>query len=198
MRSSIIVLATLGAMASGLRLKQSTCSFPAPSSNFTRLAYSGEWYEIAKFQTAGGAFFEQNCVCTQLNVTFGANPDDYFAGNICRDKTPEGDLINAVGSLLNENPAGRFKESFFEYAPSVDYTILFLGEMDGEEFSVEYDCGSSFFGTNYCVHFLSRKPTLSQKVLDYLVSEVNKLNLNYENLPLQMTKQEGCWNNAVM
>ncbi len=70
--------------------------------------------------------------------------------------------------------------------------------MDGEEFSVEYDCGSSVItGVNYCVHFLSRKPTLAPHILEYLITEVNKLDLNYLNLPLQMTHQEGCWNATV-
>ena len=65
-----------------------------------------------------------------------------------------------------EHP-GRFKESFFPLAPSVDYTVLFLGNFTNsqgevEEFSVEYDCGDTFLtGYNYCVHFLSRKPTMS-------------------------------------
>ena len=66
--------------------------------------------------------------------------------------------------------------------PSVDYTILFLGEYQGEEFSVEYDCGSNFFtGLDYCIHFLSRKHTLSPNVLNYLIAEVNKLDLNFLN-----------------
>ena len=63
------------------------CQVPKPSANFTRDNYSGVWYEIAKFQTAGGAFFEKDCVCTQLNVTEGPN-NEYKADNICRDKTP--------------------------------------------------------------------------------------------------------------
>ena len=73
-----------------------------------------------------------------------------------------------------------------------------MGDLDGEEYSVEYDCGTTFLtGTNYCVHFLARKPTMSQNLLNYLVGEVNKLNLNAENLPLQMTKHEGCWNSTL-
>ncbi|TNV75712.1 hypothetical protein FGO68_gene15136 [Halteria grandinella] len=173
-----------------------TCRFPAPSQNFTRDRYSGEWYEIAKFQTAGGAYFEKDCVCTQLNVTQGPN-GAFYADNICRNLVPEGNFTNALGNLFNEGPAGRFKEQFFPFAPSVDYTILLMGERDGEEYSVEYDCGTSFLtGTNYCVHFLARKPTMSEGLLQTLVDEVNALDLNYEGLPLQMTKQEGCWKNA--
>ena len=107
---------------------------------------------------------------------------------------PAGKLISAIGNLYNEGPAGHFQEQFFPLAPSVDYTIAFMGNLDGEEYSVEYDCGTTFLtGTNYCVHFLARKPIMSQKLLDFLVGEVNKQALNAENLPLQMTKHEGCW-----
>lgn len=177
----------------------SKCKLPDPAATFTRESYSGIWYEVAKFQTAGGAYFEKNCVCTQLNVT-APSAEKYQADNLCRDKTPEGKLVSAVGSLLNESPKGRFKESFFVLAPSVDYTILFLGQYTNsqgevEEYSVEYDCGITFLtGYNYCVHFLSRKPTMSEELLQKLISDVNALNLNDENLELQRTKQEGCWN----
>ena len=180
-----------------LLLVQSThaykCKVPAPSPNFTRDRYSGVWYEIAKFQTAGGAYFEKDCVCTQLNVTSGDN-GAFFADNICRFQTPGGKITNAKGNLFNEGPSGHFKENFFPFAPSVDYTIAFMGEMNGEEYSVEYDCGSTLLtGTNYCVHFLARKPSMSPDVLNYLIDQVNQLGLNQESLPLQMTKHEGCW-----
>jgi hypothetical protein len=69
-----------------------------------------------------------------------------------------------------------------------------MGTINGEEYSVEYDCGSSLLtGTNYCVHFLARKPSMSPDVLNYLIDKVNEENLNQKNLPLQMTKHEGCW-----
>ena len=166
-----------------------SCKKPTPSQNFTRDNYSGTWFEIAKFQTAGGAYFEKDCVCTQLSVR-NEGAGGYFADNICRFQTPSGKLTKVTETLSNENPAGRFQASVYPLAPSVDYNILFLGERDGEEYSVEYDCGSNFLtGTNYCVHFLSRKPTMSDKLLNYLIDEVNKLELNAENLPLEMTKQ---------
>jgi lipocalin len=33
------------------------CKFPPPSANFTEERYSGLWYEIGRYQTAGGGFF---------------------------------------------------------------------------------------------------------------------------------------------
>ena len=189
-------LTTLALLLSLGSSQQQQCKFPAPSQNFTRDAYSGVWYEIAKFQTAGGAYFEKDCVCTSLNVTeheYGA----YKVNNICRYKTPGGAITNALENLFDEAPAGHFKANFFPLAPSVDYTILLIGEVEGEEYSVEYDCGSSYItGTNYCVHFLSRKPTMSQVLLNHLIAEVNSQFLNTENLPLQMTMQDQCWDNS--
>ena len=40
------------------------CSNPPPAAGFTMKAYEGKWYEIAKYQTAGGAYFEKDCKCT--------------------------------------------------------------------------------------------------------------------------------------
>ena len=42
------------------------CVNAPPATNFTNKAYEGTWFEIAKYQTAGGAFFERNCVCTEV------------------------------------------------------------------------------------------------------------------------------------
>ena len=198
MRTFLIVAAsTLSLLLTTSTVNAYSCKVPPPSPNFTRDRYSGLWYEIAKFQTAGGAFFEKDCVCTQLNVTQEA-AGVFHADNICRFQTPQGKLTNALGNLYNEGPSGHFKENFFPLAPSVDYTIAFMGNYNGEEYSVEYDCGSSFLtGTNYCVHFLARQPHMSEELLNYLIGEVNKQDLNQEDLPLQMTKHEGCWNATV-
>ena len=191
-----LAASTLALLFTSSPVSAYSCKVPSPSPNFTRDRYSGTWYEIAKFQTAGGAFFEKDCVCTQLKVSSEAN-GAYYADNICRNKTPQGSITDARGNLFNEGPAGHFKENFFPLAPSVDYTIAFMGELNGEEYSVEYDCGSSFLtGTNYCVHFLARQPHMSTELLNYLIGEVNKQNLNQESLPLQMTKHEGCWNST--
>ncbi len=132
-------------------------------------------------------------MCTEINVL--STPSDYTVNNICRNKSPSGSVTQAKGTLSSPSgyPDGKFQEKFFVLAPSVDYNIFQLGKWGDEEFSVEYDCGTSFgVLTNYCVHFLSRKPTMSTELLNYLIGEVNKQGLNANNLPLQMTKQEGC------
>ena len=152
------------------------CKFPSPAAGFTQAGYSGVWYEIAKYQTAGGAYFEKDCVCTELNVfTSGSK---YEVDNICRYQTPEGKTTNAVATLKPEGAEGHFLESFSAFAPSVDYTIIELGVYNGEHYSVEYDCSSNFTGTNYCVHFMAREPTMSDALLQYLIGQVTKLELN--------------------
>ena len=158
------------------------CHYPSPAAGFTKEAYSGLWYEIAKFQTAGGAIFEGDCVCTELNVF--TEKTTYKVDNICRQKTPDGKQTNAVATLKPTDTEGHFLESFSSFAPSVNYTIIELGEYNGEHYSVEYDCSSNFTGTNYCVHFMSREPTMSDELLQILISRVNKLELNSFNLPL--------------
>ena len=172
----------------------SKCISPRGAEGFIRNSYQGLWYEIAKFQTAGGAFWERNCVCTSVEVV--EENGQLQAHNKCRDLTPNGKVSEAIGTLTEDpsNP-GHFKQKMFWFAPSIDYTIVFQGTFNDEEYSVEYDCNESFFfGTNYCVHFLSRKPTMSEELLNYLIERVNELKLNSQNLELVRTKQEGCWN----
>eukprot|EP01099_Mayorella_cantabrigiensis_P006049 TRINITY_DN498_c0_g1_i2.p1 TRINITY_DN498_c0_g1~~TRINITY_DN498_c0_g1_i2.p1 ORF type:complete len:214 (-),score=63.58 TRINITY_DN498_c0_g1_i2:71-670(-) len=167
------------------------CSTPDPSDNFTRPAYDGVWFEIAKYQTKGGGFFEKDCVCTYINVTESGD-GKYLVDNVCRDKTPDGEETTAVGELFNENPPGAFEERFCPVCPAVSYTIVLI-DAQGKNFSVEYDCGISFNTVQYCVHILSRTPTMDEGTFNWILSEVNKMGLNQFNLPLQYTKQEGCW-----
>lgn len=65
MLSRTLIL-TLSSLALVLANK---CKLPEPQAGFTRESYTGIWYEVSKYQTAGGAYFEKDCVCTQLNVT---------------------------------------------------------------------------------------------------------------------------------
>lgn len=74
-------------------VSSSGCLFPSPAAGFTNKAYEGTWYEIGKIQTKGGAFFERNCVCTQLNIS-PTNEDlgEYQADNDCRESTVTGEF----------------------------------------------------------------------------------------------------------
>jgi hypothetical protein len=125
---------------------------------------------------AGGAFFERDCVCTVLDITLKNKvTGDAIAENDCRDTTPSGKWKNATGArlqrrkgcalrcpdgvrsclagqLTNEGPPGHWQEQFAAFAPKVDYTVIMIGD----DYSVEYDCGTSFGITNYCIHVSPR------------------------------------------
>ena len=40
------------------------CGKPPGAPGFTDTRYLGVWYEMGKYQTAGGAYFEKDCTCT--------------------------------------------------------------------------------------------------------------------------------------
>mmetsp|Transcript_18541 Transcript_18541/g.31045 ORF Transcript_18541/g.31045 Transcript_18541/m.31045 type:complete len:188 (-) Transcript_18541:1180-1743(-) len=168
-----------------------SCSFPPPDENFTNKKYEGKWYEIGKIQTKGGAFFERNCVCTQLGIEI-TNPTtgDGIADNDCRYKEVDGRWTNVTGKLTNEDMTqpGKWLESIGS-APPVNYTVISIGD----DYSVEYDCGTSDLGiTNYCIHVMSRTPTMDSDKFDELVQMAEDMGLNPQELEVKMTKQEGC------
>ncbi len=88
------------------------CSHPPPAAGFNQSQYRGVWYEIAKIQTAGGAFFEKDCVCTQLNVRAdaGGPASNLLVDNLCRKDTPAGELLNFTGTLQNATAPGQWQE----------------------------------------------------------------------------------------
>ncbi|ESO92339.1 hypothetical protein LOTGIDRAFT_204063 [Lottia gigantea] len=167
------------------------CMKPPVSSNFTNERYYGLWYEIGKIQTAGGAYFEKDCVCTTIDVqpVQGATNGNSTAFNSCRKVTPSGNFLNATGTLTSEKPAGHWQEGFFPLAPKASYTVIYLDD----NYAIEYDCSSFLFMTNYCVHLLSRTPTADNTTINKLLTVANNLQLNTQNLPYHQTKQDGCW-----
>ena len=114
---------------------------------------------------------------------------DYSAHFSCRDKEPSGKFLNATGRLYDEEPPGKWMQKLYAFVPPVSYTIVAMGEWEGEEYSVEYDCG----GSNYCVHFSARRANMSQLLLQSLVDQVKVMKLNVNDLPLKVTNQTGCW-----
>ena len=129
-----MVCATTGGGATSRWAKQ-RCLHPPPASGLSPTAaeYRGTWYEIGKIQTAGGAFFESACVCTQLVVTpstrRAAQSGDAAVLNSCRDKTPAGKFINATAQLVNMSPPGHWDETFVPNALGVfvNYTVIMQG-----------------------------------------------------------------------
>ena len=57
--------------------------------------------------------------------------------------------------------AGNFEQSFNRFAPPVDYNVIWLDQ----DTAIEYDCGSTLFIENYCIHFMSKTPTIAPEKL---------------------------------
>lgn len=175
------------------------CSAPPPAANFNFDGVMGAWYEIARIQTAGGNALQQFCACTQLIFT-PANDGvtgDANATNSCRFLSPSGFFLNATSSLTDMGPAGHWQERFCPTCPAASYNIILAGTGDnGVDWAVEYDCADNeIFGSNYCLHFLSRKPDgMNATLLGALVQQTTgAMGLNPLNRPLNITLQERCW-----
>ncbi len=187
-----LLLLLLCIMVASVMIKAEKCSFPPPASGFSNSMYNGRWFEIGKIQTKGGAFFEKDCVCTELNIkTTDEKTGDGLADNDCRDKTATGRWTNATGNLYNEDMSkpGKWLESFtFGGSPSppVNYTVIAISD----DYAVEYDCGTSSAGvTNYCIHVMSRTRTMDSATFKQLIDMAEGMGLNPNSLPVQMTLQ---------
>mmetsp|Transcript_34388 Transcript_34388/g.50001 ORF Transcript_34388/g.50001 Transcript_34388/m.50001 type:complete len:192 (-) Transcript_34388:256-831(-) len=165
------------------------CLYPQPDKDFSNSAYEGKWFEIGKIQTAGGAFFERNCVCTELNIDItNDTTGDGIADNDCRYKEVTGPWTNVTGRLYGEglNQPGRWLEEI--NGNTVNYTVIAIGK----DFAVEYDCGVSAGVTNYCVHVMSKSRTMDEGQFDELIQMAEDMGLNPESIPVKKTLQEGC------
>jgi len=132
----IVLPPSAAALLPRLHSAADVCVNAPPAANFTNNAYEGTWFEIAKYQTAGGAFFERNCVCTEVEVSAFAAPSlDYSAHFSCRDKTPNGKYLNATGRLYDEAPPGKWMQKLMAFVPPVSYTIVAMGSWQGEEYA---------------------------------------------------------------
>lgn len=167
-----------------------TCRTPPEARPFDLEEFAGRWYEIGKMQTAGGAFFEKSCVCTQLYIQpTSTSSGDATAANLCRFKTPQGKLVVANSTLAaNQSNPGNFEQSFAAFGPKVAYNVIVLTA----DYAVEYDCGTQAGITNYCVHLLSRNRTMSADVESSLLALADKYDLNPLKLPYTHTMQTGC------
>jgi lipocalin len=114
-----------------------------------------------------------------------------IVSNLCNKKTPDGNLIVANGTLTSsQQPAnGRYNETIGPTHASVAYNIIALKT---DEYSVEYDCGQEFGFTNYCVHILSRQPTLNATTVNNLLKLAELYDLNPAKLDFVLTKQLNC------
>ena len=195
---SVIITIFVATLFIGIATAQSqTCVYAPPQKGFAASYYNGTWYEIGRIQTPGGAFFQASCVCTILKPTVDSDLGyNGTVNNSCRYKTPDGDGVNLISSLYDMRLPGQWLQVFsFPFAPSVNYTILEHGvdAATGEEYSVEYDCGESLFGVNYCIHILGRTATMSAELLQRLIGKAEAYGINTQSLPFVATQQTGCW-----
>lgn len=111
-----------------------------------------------------------------------------MADNDCRYQEIDGQWTNVTGALTNEDlqKPGKWLETI--YGNPVNYTVIALSD----DFAVEYDCGTSAGVTNYCIHVMSRERTLDQDTFDSLIEMAENMGLNPQDLPVQMTRQDGC------
>merc|ERR1712198_750301 len=74
--------------------------------------------------------------------------------------------------------------------PAVDYNVIWLDE----DTAIEYDCTEHLLGNiDYCVHFMSRKPTIEPAKFDEMMQFVADMELNTHNLEYKVGDQNGCW-----
>ncbi len=131
-------------------------------------------------------------MCTHLDVGQSTNdPSSVIVSNICNKKTPNGKLTVANGTLSStRKPSdGRYNETIPPTPKPVAYNIIVL---QTNEYSVEYDCLQEFGITNYCVHILSRQPTLNGTIINNLLKLAQEYDLNPVKLDFVMTKQMNC------
>ena len=109
----------------------SKCSNPPPAAGFQIQNYKGLWYEIAKYQTEGGAFFERNCTCTKINVGESSGSRTIYAEQTC---FKNGKTTGVNATLIPTDQPGKFVAQI-----SVNKEGYWVIELD-ENTAIEYDC----------------------------------------------------------
>merc|ERR1711910_256030 len=88
------------------------------------------------------------------------------------------------GTFLSDSQLGGFQ------GPAVDYNVVWLDE----DTAIEYDCTEHILGNiDYCVHFMSRTPTIDPVKLEELKVFISGLGLNTHDLEYKEGDQNGCW-----
>lgn len=188
--SVLFILFGLLAAADARSLFEDLCENPPVPSNFTFDGLQGLWYEIGKFQTPGGAIWQENCVCTTMDMDhYDRVTGDSRVTYACKDTLPQGDVISFTGNLVDMQEPGKWTQKVFPLIPGVSWQVIVLGD----NYAATYDCGSSIAGTEYCVHFVSRSPTLDQQTLDAMKTYATDLGLNPLELELDEINHENCW-----
>merc|ERR1712039_427923 len=179
------------------------CLHPPPSESFSNQLYAGQWFEVGKYQTLGGSIFQIGTVCTEANFIPYGEVGDGDIGYSSRRDTPDGEYVNATGTLRELEAPGHFEQvstpsllfmiafpqtlEFFGFeGPPTDYNVIYIDE----DSAIEYDCTQQIFGiVDYCVHFMSRTPTMSAEKLAKLQEIVLDLGLNPHSSTMRGVKK---------
>merc|ERR1711971_620847 len=118
------------------------CQHPPPSENYSNQLYAGQWFEVGKYQTIGGAIFQIGTVCTEANFSPYGDVGDGDIGYSSRRDTPDGEMVNATGVLEELDAPGHFSQTleFFGFGgPPTDYNVIYIDE----DSAIEYDSRAS-------------------------------------------------------
>eukprot|EP01017_Pseudomicrothorax_dubius_P020106 TRINITY_DN2205_c0_g1_i1.p1 TRINITY_DN2205_c0_g1~~TRINITY_DN2205_c0_g1_i1.p1 ORF type:complete len:200 (-),score=29.39 TRINITY_DN2205_c0_g1_i1:672-1271(-) len=164
------------------------CPAPPPASSYSNEGYMGDWYEVGKIQTWGGAIFEAGCVCTKIHIGKGQVDGGLTATQGCNYFRPKWLPASTTAALtpLKEPQPGRFTQRMF--GRDVNYVVVHLEK----DFAIQFDCDQSSLATNYCVHVLSRTPVVDESKIRSFFAFAEGLGLNPKGLSGTITKQKGC------
>ena len=96
------------------------CPQPPGAANYSNAVFNNLWYEIGKIQTKGGAFFEKDCVCTNIDAQFDSNVNvnsNATVNNTCNKLTPNGNPLIAISKIIpldKSEETGKFDEIFVD------------------------------------------------------------------------------------
>lgn len=79
------------------------------------------------------------------------------------------------GTLTANQVPGNFDSKFFDIPGLVaDYNVIWLDD----DSAIEYDCTVDVGVTNYCVHIMSRRPTLNADKVQAMINYAGKKKKN--------------------
>ncbi|CAL4104896.1 unnamed protein product, partial [Meganyctiphanes norvegica] len=171
------------------------CVPVTPDETFTNDLFQGRWYEVGRIQTPGGGAYQEGCMCDTTDVA--VEPENFPLGDAkatysCNKNAVDGEVQSVTANLFYDGTPGGFQQQFpFPFAPKLAYNLLLIDE----DIAMEYDCHKYELtgNTEYCVHFMSRTPSIDDKRLMDLIDFAESLGLNNQNITYKATEQEGCW-----
>ena len=73
--------------------------------------------------------------------------------------------------------------------PPTDYNVIWLDD----ESAIEYDCITELGVTSYCIHIMSRTPTLPEEKVQEMLDFAYGLDLNPNGVVYMQGNHTGCW-----